>query len=146
MKNLIFLLFLLSLFINLNSISGQGNLQFNRVVIESTGFVTLDNANPSFSTNINIPAGKVWKIEYATVAIFQNGKYFTLEGDNWVRFSIDGFLLWRPNNNTVQNLIQFPFWLPQGTYNLSLEKMAGYSSTLNNCIGKISIIEFNIVP
>lgn len=70
---------------------GQGNLQFNQVLI-------LD-ATPAGNA-ITVPADKVWKIE--SVALSSNNAYFQI---NWGGTSY--FVL--NNSSPYANL---PFWLP----------------------------------
>ncbi len=95
----------------------QGNLQFNQVLL-------LDVTNPANA--VTVPTGKVWKIE--SVAMNNNNAYVQLE--------IDGTNYFLANASTPFE--HFPFWVPGGT---SLGIYGGGSN-----IGKLSVLEFNIVP
>jgi hypothetical protein len=101
----------------------QGNLQFNQVLLIEIA--------ASGTYTINVPAGKVWKIE-------SGGSY---SGSN------TGIIL---RNAAVQPIAQFsnsstiatscyPFWLPSGFSGSFLNGTAGGRIS-------ISIIEFNVVP
>ena len=70
---------------------GQGNLQFNQVLI-------LD-ATPAGNA-ITVPAGKVWKIE--SVALSSNNAYFQIKWGGTSYFVLN-------NSSPYANL---PFWLP----------------------------------
>ena len=93
----------------------QGNLQFNQVLI-------LDATTSG--TAVNVPTGKVWKIE--SVAFTSNSGYFQM---NWG--GLNYFLL--NNSSGYSNL---PFWLPSGAA----------VSFVGSTNGKVSVIEFNVVP
>lgn len=76
---------------------------------------------PNIAASHTVPVGKVWKIEAATPGL--NG---TVNLSNTVLASSN-------TNNT-------PFWLPANyTFNIS-------SSSTPSTPGKVSIIEFNVVP
>ena len=111
MKNLLFLLFL---FFSL-SFTAQGNLQFNQVLLLDGNTTT-----PTYT----VPAGKVWKVESATIS------------------SVNGYLS-LSINGSVASILQFvnggnnlPYWIPAGT-------LVGFFIVYE---GKVSIIEFNVIP
>ena len=93
----------------------QGNLQFNQVLV-------LDgNQNAPTYT---VPAGKVWKVESATIS----------SGSGYLALSINGssasiFTYANGGNN-------LPFWVPGGT-------LIGFYIYQT---GKVSILEFNVIP
>jgi len=93
----------------------QGNLQFNQVLIVDA---------TTSGTAVNVPTGKVWKIE--SVAFTSNSAYFQI---NWG--GLNYFLL--NNSSGYSNL---PFWLPSGAA----------VSFVGSTNGKVSVIEFNVVP
>jgi hypothetical protein len=101
----------------------QGNLQFNQVIL-------LDIAATGTYT-INVPAGKVWKIESAAS---HNGSNTGIILRNSAAQAIGMF----SNSSTVATSC-FPFWLP-----------SGFSGSFQNGTSggriSISIIEFNVVP
>ena len=99
------------------SLKAQGNLQFNQVLL-------LDVTNPANS--VTVPAGKVWKIESAIMN--QNNSYTQLQ--------IGGVSYYLSSTSTLYKNV--PFWIPSGT-SLGLLSPSGH-------LGKISIIEFNVVP
>jgi hypothetical protein len=111
MRNLLFLFFLL---ISL-SFTAQGNLQFNQVLI-----LDGNTSTPTYT----VPAGKVWKVESATIS------------------SINGYLALSINGSAASILQvvnggnNLPYWLPAGT-------LVGFYIA---SVGKVSIIEFNVIP
>ena len=78
----------------------------------------------SLGTPVTVPTGKVWKIE--SVALSANSAYFQI---NWG--GINYFVL--NNSGSYANL---PFWLPSGA-------SVSFVGSVN---GKVSVIEFNVVP
>lgn len=84
------LLLISLLFLGLE-VFGQGNLQFNQVLI-------LDA--PTAGNQVTVPAGKVWKIE--SVAMASNNAYFQIQ---WA--GLNYFVL-----NTSSGYNNLPFWLP----------------------------------
>jgi hypothetical protein len=107
-------LFLLVLFF-LGSYNAQGNLQFNQVLV-------LDgNQNTPTYT---VPAGKVWKVESATIS----------SGSGYLALSINGsgaaIVSYANGGNNL------PFWLPGGT-------LIGFYIYQT---GKVSVLEFNVIP
>ncbi len=106
---------ILSLFLFVSSLISAQNLQFNQVLI-------LDgNSNtPSYT----VPAGKVWKIESASIS----------SGSGYFGLSINGSSVAIVAYANGGNLL--PYWLPAGTN-------VGFYIYQT---GKVSIIEFNVVP
>jgi hypothetical protein len=111
MRNLLFLFFLLIRF----SFTAQGNLQFNQVLI-----LDGNTSTPTYT----VPAGKVWKVESATIS------------------SINGYLALSINGSAASILQvvnggnNLPYWIPAGT-------LVGFYIA---SVGKVSIIEFNVIP
>lgn len=101
----------------------QGNLQFNQVLL-------LDIA-ASGTYTINVPAGKVWKIESAAS---YNGSNAGIVLRNSAVQAIGNF-----SSSSTTATSCYPFWLP-----------AGFSGSFLNSSSSgrisISIIEFNVVP
>lgn len=98
-------------------LSAQGNLQFNQVLL-------LDVSNPA--NVVTVPVNKVWKIE--SVAMSSNNAY--------VQLDIGGTNYFLANSSTPFE--HLPFWVPSGT---TFGIYGGGSNT-----GKLSVIEFNVVP
>jgi hypothetical protein len=73
---------------------------------------------------VTVPAGKVWKLE--NVALASNNAYVQLQ------YSGSNFFL----SNSSSNYNHFPFWLPGGNAVVITGSAAG----------KLSVIEFNVVP
>jgi hypothetical protein len=93
----------------------QGNLQFNQVLV-------LDgNQNTPTYT---VPAGKVWKVESATIS----------SGSGYLALSINGSSASIVTYANAGN--NLPFWLPGGT-------LIGFYIYQT---GKVSILEFNVIP
>lgn len=146
MKKLIFIAICL---VSLN-LSAQGNLQFNQVVTTNlTGSSTGAGAKSWQTLNVTVPVNKVWKITSASCRI-QNAAYNTLyggAGNNQVWILIDEAPIaenstsgsrWIVNNST-------PLWLQEGAHTIKIE--GNLSITENVTVfGKVSILEFNIVP
>ncbi len=73
---------------------------------------------------VTVPAGKVWKLE--NVAMASNGAYVQLQ------YSGTNYFL----SNSSANYNHFPFWLPSGNAVVITGSAAG----------KLSVIEFNVIP
>jgi len=82
----------------------------------------LDASNPANA--VSVPVGKVWKIE--SVALSNNNAYVQLE--------IGGTNFFLANSSVPFE--HFPYWVPGGT------SLGLYGSAP----GKLSVIEFNVVP
>ena len=106
---------LFSVFLCWGFFVAQGNLQFSQVLV-------LDgNQNTPTYT---VPAGKVWKVESATIS----------SGSGYLALSINGsgasIVTYANGGNNL------PFWVPGGT-------LIGFYIYQT---GKVSILEFNVVP
>mgnify|MGYP000020323096 CR=1 FL=1 len=142
MKNILFILA-----ITISSFSfGQGNLQFNQVRTEtytSPGF-TADYAESTIGT-LTVPAGKVLKIESASLAIRMATSYARTDNQFFSLRVDEQVLLYRGNANYNGNSLKHIVWLAEGTYNIivsnetSTDFVAGSTATING-------IEFNVVP
>ena len=129
-KSILFTFLILSTLAN-----SQGNLQFNRALMETyTGSTwnSSTNTQPIVAT-IVVPSGKVWKIE-TTSCIHQEA--WGITHNNNVRAFIGNFIFDNLNNKIT--------WLPAGSYSLRFyDSTAGAAETY---IFSVSGIEFNIVP
>ena len=129
-KSILFTFLILSTLAN-----SQGNLQFNRALMETyTGSTwnSSTNTQPIVAT-IVVPTGKVWKIE-TTSCIHQES--WGITHNNNVRAFIGNFIFDNLNNKIT--------WLPAGSYSLRFyDSTAGAAETY---IFSVSGIEFNIVP
>ena len=128
-------LFLFTFLILSTLASAQGNLQFNRALMETyTGSTwnSSNNTQPIVAT-IVVPTGKVWKIE-TTSFIHQEVWGFT--HSNNIRAFIGNFIFENLNNRIT--------WLPAGSYSLRFYDSTGGSAA--TYIFSVSGIEFNIVP
>jgi len=128
-------LFLFTFLILSTLASAQGNLQFNRALMETyTGSTwnSSNNTQPIVAT-IVVPTGKVWKIE-TTSFIHQEVWGFT--HSNNIRAFIGNFIFENLNNKIT--------WLPAGSYSLRFYDSTGGSAA--TYIFSVSGIEFNIVP
>ena len=129
-KSILFTFLILSTLAN-----AQGNLQFNRALMETyTGSTwnSSTNTQPIVAT-IVVPTGKVWKIE-STSFIHQEVWGFT--HSNNIRAFIGNFIFENLNNRIT--------WLPAGSYSLRFYDSTGGSAA--TYIFSVSGIEFNIVP
>ena len=73
-------------------VNGQGNLQFNQIVIVS-------------SVNQTVPAGKVWKLESCML---------TSSGNSYALMLYNGALYNMRQQLTSTQVATFPFWLSSG--------------------------------
>ena len=129
-KSILFTFLILSTLAN-----AQGNLQFNRALMETyTGSTwnSSTNTQPIVAT-IVVPTGKVWKIE-TTSFIHQEVWGFT--HNNNIKAFIGNFIFDNLNNKIT--------WLPAGSYSLRFYDSTGGSAA--TYIFSVSGIEFNIVP
>lgn len=144
MKNLLTILILLSF----NCIYAQGNLQFNQVILWKLNSKIVYGAGTYgydwlIQGTITVPIGKVWRIDAAGY-----NKPTTM---HWA-LTLDNFLLFSrkqsPGGGIVNHLdINFPIWLPSGTYNYVASAAGGSSySTIVYDGSSASIVEFNIIP
>ena len=128
-------LFLFTFLILSTLANAQGNLQFNRALMETyTGSTwnSSTNTQPIVAT-IVVPTGKVWKIE-TTSCIHQEA--WGITHNNNIRAFIGNFIFDNLNNKIT--------WLPAGSYSLRFyDSTAGAAETY---IFSVSGIEFNIVP
>ena len=128
-------LFLFTFLILSTLANAQGNLQFNRALMETyTGSTwnSSTNTQPIVAT-IVVPTGKVWKIE-TTSFIHQEVWGFT--HSNNIRAVIGNFIFENLNNKIT--------WLPAGSYSLRFYDSTGGATA--TYIFSVSGIEFNIVP
>jgi hypothetical protein len=100
----------------------QGNLQFNQVILFDIVF--------SGTQTINVPAGKVWKIESTgSGSSSSNGVYLRNSAGTYISY----FTTISSASST------YPYWLPSG--------FSGAFVNLHPSIRcSVSIIEFNVVP
>ena len=114
------------------SYMAQGNLQFNKALAIYTIFNT---------QNITVPAGKTWKLTAASTQESVPGNYFS-----YIVF--DGVKIYKTRDGTTNtgettsSTHDFPIWLAAGTYYYYTRS----SSNTTSVTGRISGIEFNIIP
>lgn len=124
------------------SLNAQGNLQFNQVVLIQATASASSNTNTTLQS-VSVPAGKVWKIEHASLIQDPNGNRATsaLSCDMY----LDNVLVIGHENNARDGNKPnpFPLWLPEGTYQLTVYQATGLTLTYS---GSLSAIEFNVVP
>lgn len=102
----------------------QGNLQFNQVILFDI---------PSGGVQaINVPAGKVWKIESVGLATSSTS---LLALRNAAAQNITYLANWGATNYSSP----MPFWLPSSF-------IGSFAQVGNPARAVVSIIEFNIVP
>ena len=114
----------------------QGNLQFNQVVNEEfTG-----SYNGYFNSgNITVPAGKVWKIESASLVMMDaNPGIGQPLSTSSLSLVVGKYICVYTN---VPEFARFPIWLSEGTY-----AVGGYASGPITYSANLSAIEFNVVP
>ena len=78
-------------------LSAQGNLQFNQVVNLNYTHTIPSGFSNSTVTNITVPAGKIWKIEYSSLS--RNNASYRFTGVLAQSLSIDNFVLIAQNSN-----------------------------------------------
>ena len=136
MKNL-----LLTLAIAFSSAAfGQGNLQFNQVInLDYTAsFVGFSKQNLG---SVTVPAGKVWKIESATMYRDAGTYNYSLIAEANLTFG--NVLIKDSKNSSNINNTAYPIWLASGTYPITMSQNNASASTY---VCAVSIIEFNVVP
>lgn len=117
-------------------LTAQANLVFNQVK-NIMGIITISNSTINNQpNNIVVPAGKVLKIESASLS--NNGflsQYTSLLIGNHNVYS---------GSNFTGGVNTFPFWLSEGSYSV---EMTVSGNGINQAIKySISGIEFNVVP
>ena len=133
------ILFLAALFCISLTAKAQGNLQFSQVIQQSFNQAIPTNSMTTLST-ITVPAGKVLKIETASMA----GN--TLDIIQGSRLYMGNHCLWQLNYLSAGGLIvdrNLPLWLNAGTYSFQVYHQSGISVNLRT---SFSGIEFNVVP
>lgn len=98
------------------------SLSFAQGNLQFNQVLLLDVSNPANA--VIVPAGKVWKIE--SVALSSNNAY--------VQLVIGGTSFFLANSSVPFE--HFPYWVPGGT-SLGL---------FGSAQGKLSVIEFNVIP
>jgi hypothetical protein len=137
-------------FFLLISANGQGNLQFNKVItIEFTKRIPY-NTGGGADTIINVPAGKIWKIESASSSFFTDTALLNINTVATISFAsicINETVIFNPGVVSSNTLISFPIYLSSGTsYRLGIRSQAtGGSYDLPHRIF-LSILEFNVIP
>ena len=110
-----------------NKVIGQNNLQFN-----AAKYIQLSGNNHTGivdSVTINVPSGKVWKIESAAANLTNPTSAFN---GSEAGVTLNGVL--------ISGSSLFPIWLPSGSYLITLV------SVTTSAVGcYVSAIEFNLV-
>lgn len=122
------------------SINAQNNLEFSRVINQD--IYLLSDGTTSYketSITLTVPAGKVWKVESATVAEKFNGSNYDYYA-NGGTLVLNSTVIGRQNSSYTNGL---PFWLSAGNHELILQ--GGTSSASYEWFGHLSIIEFSVV-
>jgi hypothetical protein len=134
MKKLILILFT---FLMANGIYSQGNnLQFNRVVNESSN-VTVNNSSELSAGSITVPANKVLKITSASI------RQDNATGLNRLQLRIGNHIATTFNSYDIAPIQNsFPLWLEAGNHSVIVSR--GLAGTAD-LIWSISGVEFNIV-
>lgn len=122
MKKSFIILFIFTIVSISKTVSAQGNLQFNQVIL-------YDVASAGIQA-ISIPVGKVWKIESVGNAA-SSSQSFNLRNSAVQTIAYLG----NPGSTAMMPL---PFWLPAG--------FVGSIQNVSSQRGIMSIIEFNVVP
>ncbi|MDX2001885.1 MAG: hypothetical protein SFW35_05620 [Chitinophagales bacterium] len=132
------------------TLKAQGDLQFNQVINTTyTMSVTgSSGGNPGFLTNtytINVPAGKVWKLESVKVAYApsNNPTFFNFPAGSSFSHSLsmDGGVL-----STGSDWFEGPIWLKEGAHTIYFTGTAYNTSIAHIYTAFFSYIEFNITP
>jgi hypothetical protein len=111
---------------------GQGaNLKYNQVITQS-GVVSVPYGGASTLT-VTVPAGRVWKIEAATV--YPDGM-----------MKINDLMAVYFKAQSAMESSYFPMWLKAGTYTFSLSAFPGGCCGASSISYGYSAIEFLEVP
>jgi hypothetical protein len=140
----LFILFALAL-------NAQGNLQFNQVVnYNLSGNLTNVSSTAILQTiTVTVPTNKVWKIESSSCAIntTTSSPVYGINPANKLFVLLDNVpIAFNSSGNNFPSF-QYPIWLNQGSHTFIL--VADISNTTNvstTGYGKISLLEFNIIP
>ena len=144
---------ILSFFLVLCSLLySQGNLQFNQVLSPSISTTTLYNGG-SVKITLEVPSGKVWKIENASFSrtgetIYGTDYRLPLIGSNTaMSFYLDDYVVCNFGVGGTGAVVtpNFPIWLSQGSHSLMIVNHSTSNST-SPARGTLSVIEFNIIP
>ncbi len=154
---------LLAIFLSSEIAFAQGgNLQFNQVINHNlTGTVNMNFADGAIypvvqTLTFTIPAGKVWKVESASVNLKPESvlnSYFSYNVYDQTILMLNKIELAKEQSGYGSNKsptnIKYPFWIPSGSYSLKLT--GEYSNIYPNpytyrAYGFLSAIEYNIVP
>lgn len=122
------------------SVSAQGNLQFNQVINldYSATFTGFGKQNLG---SVTIPAGKVWKIESATM--YRDNGLYNYAPVVDANLAFDKILVKDNKSNGNVAATNYPIWISEGTYPVI---MSSNNSSAYTYVCAISIIEFNVVP
>lgn len=120
-------------------LSAQSELEFNQAkFLEFDGATGVDNYNAT----ITVPAGKIWKIESASVnAIDNNGFLNTSSSYGYITLNGTVITNIETGSLTFAQHPAYPIWLPSGTYNLMIVQVA---CSVCNTQAFISALEFNV--
>ena len=133
----------------------QGNLQFNQAIkldlvgIQSVGVGA--NYHQVATQTVNIPVGKVWKVE-STNANITKGQFVTNTYAalfNWTGAPVlymDDVIIYSSVTSTLLTVPHQIYWLPAGTHTFSLWLPTVGSAVPYSYTGSITAIEFNVVP
>ena len=133
----------------------QGNLQFNQAIkLDLVGTQSVgvgSNFHQVAIQTVNIPVGKVWKVE-STNANITKGQYTTSTYAalfNWAGTPIiymDDVIIYSSVTSTTLTVPHQIYWLPAGTHTFSLWLPTVSSAVPYSYTGSITAIEFNVAP
>lgn len=135
------------IFFSLDIFSQGNNLQFNQVrIIDIQGYAPSDSVM-IFTQSLVVDIGKALKIEWAgaTYKDDSDNIWYGNGMKNLCEILIDDYLLAPPINYVNANARELPLWLSSGSYTIAL-LIQGTTSYGRTAKGRISAIEFNIVP
>jgi hypothetical protein len=144
MKKNIFLFFVLIISYSAKS---QGNLQFNQVLNFDLTVTSTTVGYRTQSIAVTVPAGKVWKVVSASAGYGNNDFFPNGYDDLQIRIDNVPYFYHVSMGNFYGQLSNIlPLWLNAGSHSVSLTFKYSYSGIEEGAFGKVSIIEFNVVP
>jgi hypothetical protein len=154
MRKIVFTLFVLVSMVGM--VYSQGNLQFNQVIeVRFTGANTIGPSSfyvQSGMQAVNVPVGKVWKIESVTANITRG----TLNSNTYTNFLMNGGvpLIYMDEalisaSVSTTNAFVIPhqiYWIGAGNHNFYMHLPTVLSPVTYTYTATITALEFNVVP
>ncbi len=116
----------------------QKTMDFHQVV-DTMIFGTTSVGNTVTFGNLTIPAGRIWKIENASLSYYSGGKPADIMQDTQVY--LDAHLISSVNGSNIVSETRI-LWLDAGTYSVQVYTTISATTT----VAAISALEFVVTP